>query len=352
MLKLACDDKSRVNFFSLAVDNRIIHWRYQADKWVPKVYDFGRILKEYPRVSSDAKVARSAGDYRVTDFLVYGIRDELYVSDSLGRIVAVKLASGEVTETHCFYQIEISHICFSPNQSYLCIFYSSGCCQVVSSQSFQVEINLIDHQYDPNASNKPFGRVKMREDLRRMKEDLEFKEQTKRPIPKHSEDLAKKNFDVAFMALASTDFNAAKLFYLEKGISSLQLKDSLTMSTLEPIEDFDFHKSLNYVMITTRDGSIQLFSLKTREFVFRYDLEMRIRGSCADPSGLYMIAGGISPKLVRSQLSVNCTLRSRSERDDRRDRHWTDLQVWLVAFRRGLLRVDRRRDQRQHPGRH
>ena len=270
------------------------------------------------------------------------------MADSLGRITAVKLGSGEVTETHCFYQIEISHICFSPNQSYLCMFYSSGCCQVVSSQSFKVEINLIDHQYDPNVTNKPAGRVKIREDLRRMKEDFEFKDRTRRPIPKHSDDLAKKNFDVAFMALASADFNSAKLFFIEKGVSTLQLKDSLTMSTLEPIDDFEFHKSLNYVMITTRDGSIQLFSLKTREFVFRYELEMRIRGSCADPSGLYMIAGGVSPKMVRSQLSINCRPGSRSERHDRRGRHWPDLEVRPLAFRSRLLRVVARWKVRLH----
>ena len=121
-------------------------------------------------MESDEKVARDPKSFKVTDFVVYNIRDEIYLSDSLGRIVAVKIGNGEVTETHCFYQIDIQNIWFSPNQSYLSLFYASGCCQIVSSQSFMVELNLVDHQYDPNVTSKPKGLVKIKEDLRRMKD--------------------------------------------------------------------------------------------------------------------------------------------------------------------------------------
>jgi hypothetical protein len=101
---------------------------------------------------------------------MYEIREELYVSDNLGRLMALKIADGEITETHCFFQMPIESICFSPNQSYLAIIYSSGCCHIVSSQSFMVELNLIDHQRDPNVHNKPISKLRIREDLRRMKE--------------------------------------------------------------------------------------------------------------------------------------------------------------------------------------
>ena len=88
----------------------------------------------------------------------------------------------------------------------------------------------------------------------------------------------------------------------------MQIKDSLTISTLEPIDNFDIHKSLNYILITTKDGSIHLFSLKTKEFVFKYSLEMRVKSSFVDPSGLYLIACGVSPKMMRTTLSMNCKM--------------------------------------------
>ena len=119
---------------------------------------------------SDEKMARHPKEYAITDFLVYNIREELYVADSLGRIIAIKLSDGEISETHCFFQVPIHSLSFSPNQSYMAIFYASGCCHIVSSQSFMVELNLTDHLYDPFATSKPLGMVKMKEDLRRMKE--------------------------------------------------------------------------------------------------------------------------------------------------------------------------------------
>lgn len=87
----------------------------------------------------------------------------------------------------------------------------------------------------------------------------------------------KKNYDVAFMAVCSTDLNSLKLFYVEKGVSSLQVKEYFNVSTLEYIDDFEIHRSLNYIVINTKDGNIHLFSLKTHEFVFKYCLEMRIK---------------------------------------------------------------------------
>lgn len=92
------------------------------------------------------------------------------MSDNLGRILAVKISDGEITETHCFFQMPIESICFSPNQSYLAMMYASGGCHIVSSQSFMIELNLIDHQRDPQVHNKPLSRLRIREDLRRMKE--------------------------------------------------------------------------------------------------------------------------------------------------------------------------------------
>lgn len=129
-----------------------------------------RILKEYSYLISDEKANRFKHEYEITDFLVYNIRDELYVSDSLGRIFAIKLGDGEIAETHCFLQIPIRTIAFSPNQSYLAISYASGSVQLVSSQSFVIEMNLLDHQYDPRAASKPLSLVVLKENLSRMKE--------------------------------------------------------------------------------------------------------------------------------------------------------------------------------------
>lgn len=79
------------------------------------------------------------------------------------------------------------------------------------------------------------------------------------------------------MVLCSVDFCALKLFYLEKGVSTVQMKDSITISTNEIIEGFDIHRSLNYCIITTKDGKVSLFSTKLKEFVFSYTLEMKIK---------------------------------------------------------------------------
>lgn len=108
-------------------------------------------------------------------------------------------------------------------------------------------------------------------------EDYYFKDKTHQSIPKNSEDLIKKNYDVAFMVLVSFDFTSLKLFYVEKTQANLQLREEVMISTTEIIDGFDIHKSLNYVLVTTRDGTVNLFSLKTREFVFKYCLEMRIK---------------------------------------------------------------------------
>lgn len=110
---------------------------------------------------------------------------------------------------------------------------------------------------------------------------MQFKDKHGRPIPKTSETLIKKNYDVSFMVLCAVDFCAVKLFYVEKGVSTLQLKDSITISTTEIVEGFDIHKSLNYVIVTTKDGKVSLFSVKLKEFVFSYTLEMRIRSRFA-----------------------------------------------------------------------
>ena len=106
-----------------------------------------------------------------------------------------------------------------------------------------------------------------------------FKDKTGKQIPKTSEDLIKKNLDVAFMVLHSVDLCALKLSYMEKGASSLKLKNNQIISMTEIIQDFDIYKSLNYVIIWTRDGKVSLFTLKQREFVFSYSLEMRLKSN-------------------------------------------------------------------------
>lgn len=119
---------------------------------------------------SDKKAAFNTREYSITDFLVYDVRDELYVTDTLGRLFAVKLSDCEISDSHCFFQTSIECIAFSPNQSYVAICYATGCCQISSSQSFVIELNLTDHQYDAKAVSRPIGRVVIREDIRRMKE--------------------------------------------------------------------------------------------------------------------------------------------------------------------------------------
>jgi hypothetical protein len=137
--------------------------------------------------------------------------------------------------------------------------------------------------------------------------DLCHKDKHGKPVPIGSERLIKKNFDVAFMTLVPLDFTSLKLYYVQKGVSSLQIKDSVTISTLEIIDHFDIHKSLNYVIVITKDGMVHVFSLKTNEYVFKYALEMRIKDICIDTSGLYMVAGGVSPKLSKQLFSLNCS---------------------------------------------
>ena len=46
VVKIMNDERSRVNIFTLGTDCRIIHWKYTADKWLPKVFDFKRMLRE------------------------------------------------------------------------------------------------------------------------------------------------------------------------------------------------------------------------------------------------------------------------------------------------------------------
>jgi hypothetical protein len=40
------DSKSRTNFFTLGEDNKLIFWRFSVDKWIPRVYNFEKILEE------------------------------------------------------------------------------------------------------------------------------------------------------------------------------------------------------------------------------------------------------------------------------------------------------------------
>lgn len=46
VLKMLMDSKSRTNFFSLSDDLKLIFWRFSVDKWIPRVYNFHKILEK------------------------------------------------------------------------------------------------------------------------------------------------------------------------------------------------------------------------------------------------------------------------------------------------------------------
>jgi len=72
-------------------------------------------------------------------------------------------------ETHCMYRIPILSISLSPNDTYLGILYASGSCQLVNSQSFDIEINLVQHQHDPNTLNWDLSKMLIAADLTELK---------------------------------------------------------------------------------------------------------------------------------------------------------------------------------------
>ena len=86
--------------------------------------------------------------------MLYETRDELYVSDSLGRILVVDVRTGELNEIKEFFKMSIFSICLSPNESYLAIMYSSGCCHVISSHTFDVALDLVKHECDPSSFSR------------------------------------------------------------------------------------------------------------------------------------------------------------------------------------------------------
>jgi hypothetical protein len=120
IIKIIPDSKSTTNFFSLCTANKIIFWRYSVDKWIPKVYEFSKILQ------NDTLFNENKHSYNITDFVIYTTRDELYVSDSLGRILIVEIKTGELVETHFMYRLPIFKIELSPNLSYLVVLYTTG----------------------------------------------------------------------------------------------------------------------------------------------------------------------------------------------------------------------------------
>lgn len=46
IMKIISDGKSRTNFFTLGDDLRVIFWRFSVDKWIPRVYNFHKILEK------------------------------------------------------------------------------------------------------------------------------------------------------------------------------------------------------------------------------------------------------------------------------------------------------------------
>jgi hypothetical protein len=105
----------------------MIFWRYSVDKWIPKVYEFSKILKD------DTIYNENKQSYTITDFDIYTTRDELYVSDSLGRVLILEIKTGELVETHFMYRLPIFRIELTPNKTYLAVLYTTGALQLLNA---------------------------------------------------------------------------------------------------------------------------------------------------------------------------------------------------------------------------
>lgn len=148
------------------------------------------------------------------------------------------------------------------------------------------------------------------------------------------------------MVLVPSDFTALKLFYVEKAQTNLQLREEIMISTTEIIDGFDIHKSLNYVMVTTRDGTVNLFALKSREFVFKYCLEMRVK--CSVDSHRYGFRPFRPLHDCWRSVSENAETSTLHKLYDTvsRNWHWPCLQKRSQSFRCQMLRMVKERQVR------
>jgi hypothetical protein len=76
------------------------------------------------------------------------------------------------------------------------------------------------------------------------------------------------------------------------------------------------HSSLNYLIIGCAGGRIRFFSFKEKKFLIDWNFDMRIECKfkalildiTQDPSGLFLVTSGVSPKKIKQTLSLNSSL--------------------------------------------
>lgn len=88
--------------------------------------------------------------------------------------------------------------------------------------------------------------------------------------------MSKRNFDRAFRIVSAVDFNTVKVFFLEKYVGSLSIKEEIRVNTREEIEQVETHSSLNYLIIGCAGGRIRIFSFKEKKFLIDWNFDMRI----------------------------------------------------------------------------
>jgi hypothetical protein len=147
-----------------------------------------------------------------------------------------------------------------------------------------VELSLIQHTHDPSVYNKIPKILSISPDLTELKTDYTYKlarhngPKSKMTNSKRSnlDELKKKNFDRSFKIVSAVDFNTVKVFYLEKYVGSLNIKEEVRVNCREEIERVETHCSLNYLIIGCKGGRIRVFSYKDRKFLVDWNLDMRL----------------------------------------------------------------------------
>ncbi len=175
---------------------------------------------------------------------------------------------------------------------------------------------MIQHTHDPNVYNKIPKILTISADLTELKTDYTYKlaRTTNNKVhpsqgqKSNLEDLKKKNFDRAFKIVSAVDFNTVKIFYLEKYVGSLNIKEEIRVNCREEIEQVETHPSLNYLIIGCKGGKIRVFSYKEKKFLVDWNLDIRLEYTTLDPSGLFLVTSGISPKKIRQTLSLNSSI--------------------------------------------
>ena len=65
------------------------------------------------------------------------------------------------------------------------------------------------------------------------------------------------------------------------------------MKVREPIDNYDIHASLNYLIITTKDGVIHFYGFKEKKYIQENEMHMRIKRSFSYFSNLRFYNGPI-----------------------------------------------------------